>query len=245
MKKTITKIILAGAGSLLFVVPALAATVVSLSPTTLNVAPGQTFNVAISVNPQGSTNYAEKVELTYPADLLEVRSFTQGNSWMGLTQSGYDSIDNTNGTMLKSAGYAGGITTLTPFGNVTFYAKKAGKGEIKIGGNSVAFEASTQNALSGDGTIVTVAAATQTTTTATPTKTTGDSSARTSVSAVAKTPSEVAQPAGIVAVQTEDISNQVAAAATASSFNLNWLWIPVIIIIVGAAYYFIRKGKKV
>lgn len=237
--------ILASVGSLLFVAPALAATVVTLSPATINVAPGKTFDVAISVNPQGTANYVEKVELTYPADLLEVKSFTQGNAWMGLTQPGYDLMDNTNGVLLKSAGYPSGITAQTPFGTVTFSAKKAGTGTINIGGNSVAFEVSTQSTSSGTGIVVTIATPAKTTTT-TATPTTATASSKTSAPVVAKASNEVTQPATIAVVSTTtDTSGQAAAVVTSGGLNLNWLWITIIVIIlIGLAYYLVRRNKK-
>ncbi|HEY4503966.1 MAG TPA: hypothetical protein VJJ28_02565 [Candidatus Paceibacterota bacterium] len=150
MKKITLTTITAILGILLFSSSALAATTASLAPNSVKVIPGQKFSIAISVNPQGTANYAEKLEITYPADTLEVSSFTLGSNWMAMTQPGYDSTDNANGILIKTAGYPGGISTLTPFGTVTFSAKKAGNGIIKIGGNSVAFQASSQSTISGN-----------------------------------------------------------------------------------------------
>ncbi len=128
---------------------AIAATTVSLSPANVSVTSGKTFNVTISVNPQGIANYTEKIELNYPADVLEVRSFNFGGSWMPLAQSGYDLIDNANGVLIKTAGYPGGLSSTATFGTVSFYAKKAGSGTIKLGNGSLALDANNQNVLSG------------------------------------------------------------------------------------------------
>jgi hypothetical protein len=160
MKKNILTITLATLGLLAFCNVTLAATVVSLSPSSVSVNSGQSFNVSVSVNPQGVNNFVEKIELKYPADILQVNSFTLGNSWMALTQAGYDLTDNTNGVLLKSAGYPGGLSSATTFGTVSFSAKKAGKGTISIGGNSVAFEANSQSAISGSPVSVTITAPT-------------------------------------------------------------------------------------
>ena len=149
MKKTILTITLATLGALVLAMPTLAATTVSLSPVSVSVKSGQSFNVSVAVNPQGTNNYVEKVELKYPADMLQVNSFTLGSAWMALTQPGYDLTDNTNGVLIKSAGYPGGFSSATTFGTVSFYAKKAGSGTITIGNNSLAFEVSSQSALSG------------------------------------------------------------------------------------------------
>ena len=69
MTKTImNKLIASVAVATLFApVLALAATTASLSPANVNVTTGQKFDVAISVNPQGTTDYAEKLEVDYPA----------------------------------------------------------------------------------------------------------------------------------------------------------------------------------
>jgi hypothetical protein len=149
MKKTLLTIGLSMLGAMVLAVPAMAVTTVSFSPVSVSAVSGKTFNVVIVVNPQGVANYTEKIELTYPADILEVRSFNFGGSWMPLSQTGYDLIDNTNGVLVKTAGYPGGLSSATTFGTVSFYAKKAGSGTITIGNNSLAFEASSQNAISG------------------------------------------------------------------------------------------------
>jgi hypothetical protein len=149
MKKILYTIALAVLGSLVLVMPTLAATTVSLSPASVSVKSGQSFNVSVSVNPQGTNNFVEKVELKYPADMLQVNSFTLNSAWMALTQPGYDLTDNTNGVLMKSAGYPGGLSSATTFGTVSFYAKKAGNGTITVGNNSIAFEANSQSAISG------------------------------------------------------------------------------------------------
>ncbi len=149
MKKILLTYALTALGVMVLAVSAIAATTVSLSPANVSVTSGKTFNVTISVNPQGIANYTEKIELNYPADVLEVRSFNFGGSWMPLAQSGYDLIDNANGVLIKTAGYPGGLSSTATFGTVSFYAKKAGSGTIKLGNGSLALDANNQNVLSG------------------------------------------------------------------------------------------------
>jgi len=148
-KKILFTISLATLGVIVLAMPALAATTVSLSPASVNVVSGKSFNVVVAVNPQGASNYTEKIELDYPADLLQVKSFSLGSNWMALSQTGYDLIDNTNGKLIKTAGYPGGISSSATFGTVSFYAKKAGSGVIKLGSGSLALDANNQNVLSG------------------------------------------------------------------------------------------------
>ncbi len=134
---------------MLLAVSAEATTTATLSPAIINVIEGQTFNVAVSVNPQGIINYAEKIELVFSPSNLEVVGFTLGSVWMGLTQPGFDSIDNVKGIVIKTAGYPGGTSVVAPFGTITFLAKKAGTGSVQFGGNSVAFEAGGEKVMFG------------------------------------------------------------------------------------------------
>lgn len=125
---------------------ALAATL-SLSPANVSVTQGQTFSMSVALNPQGQASYTVKVELSYPAALLEVQSFTFANGWLPLTQSGYDLVDNTNGRLIKTAGYPGGVSGPSTFGTVSFRAKTSGSGNIALTANSLAFDANSQNTL--------------------------------------------------------------------------------------------------
>jgi len=148
MKKTIfTSILLGGLISLAFVIPALAASTVSLSPSSINKIERQSFSVLIKINPQSVKNYTSKIKLEYPANLLKVSSFTFGNNWMRVNQPKYDSIDNINGILIKTAGYPGGISLPKTFGTVLFYAKKAGSGVIKIANGSFVLGSANQNLL--------------------------------------------------------------------------------------------------
>src|SRR3989338_1634672 len=104
MKKYLLTILLGAFGAMAIAAPALAATSVSFTPVNVSVRKGQTFTLTIGVNPQGAKNYTAKTEFHYPADLLEVKSFTFAPSWMPLAQSGYDLNDNTNGVFIKTAG---------------------------------------------------------------------------------------------------------------------------------------------
>jgi len=129
--------------------PVLAATSFSFSPASINTTQGQSFDLAISFDPQGVKNYTVKLELDYPADLLEVKSFSFGNNWMPITQAGYDLIDNINGQLIKTAGYPGGLSSTATFGTISFSAKKDGTGAISVRDNSFAFDATNQNLFSG------------------------------------------------------------------------------------------------
>lgn len=126
-----------------------AATTVSLSPVSVSVNEGQTFNLTVSVNSQVVKSYMAKMEIKFPSDILEVESFGFGNSWVQLSQPGYDLIDNTNGVLIKTAGYPGGLSSEVNFGAIVFKAKKSGAGTIKITENSLALNADNLNVISG------------------------------------------------------------------------------------------------
>ncbi|MFA5999969.1 MAG: hypothetical protein WC783_03265 [Candidatus Paceibacterota bacterium] len=146
MKKYLIAILLGTLGVMSFATPVFAVTRVSFIPVRANVRQGQIFTLTIRVNPQEVKNYTAKTELRYPADLLEVRSFTFSNGWMPITQSGYDLTDNTNGVLIKTAGYPGGVSSTRTFGTVSFFAKKNGNGTIVLNnGNSLALDANNQN----------------------------------------------------------------------------------------------------
>ena len=146
MTKKLSAIILSVVSLGLMAAVASAATI-SFTPINVSVRQGQTFTLSISVNPQGVKNYTAKVELQYPANLLEVRSFNFGNNWMALSQPGYDLTDNIGGKLIKTAGYPGGVSSTDVFGTATFYAKQSGNGVIKSGSSSLVLDANNQNVL--------------------------------------------------------------------------------------------------
>lgn len=129
------------------VISASAATTLSVTPVNISAIQGEEFMLEVRINPQGIKNYTAKIELEYPADLLEVKSFTFENTWMSVNQPGYDLIDNTNGILIKTAGYPGGVSSSEIFGTVLFSTKKAGEGIIKIMDDSLILDAENQNVL--------------------------------------------------------------------------------------------------
>ena len=216
----------------------MAATTASFTPAQVNVATGQQFNMAVMVSPSCMKDYAEKVEVDYPADTLEVASFTIGNGGMALEKPGYDSIDNANGVLVKTAGYASGISSPTMFGTILFTAKKAGSGTITIGSQSVAFQASGQSAIAGAGASFTVSSAVVAPNKSPATTLAPVSSVNGQVFVATDTPSAMAATANA----------QVAAANTAAQGSGNvWIWIliiVVILIIIGYVVYASRKNKN-
>ncbi len=146
MKKAIFSLAFIG---LVLAAPALAATTMSVLPANVAVTAGESFSVAVSVNPGGVKNYTVKLAMEYPADVLEATSFTFSSGWMALPQAGYDLIDNGSGTLIKTAGYPGGLSSAASFGTVVFRAKQTGSAAIEVTANSLALDAQNQNAVDG------------------------------------------------------------------------------------------------
>jgi hypothetical protein len=123
------------------VVPVMAATDFSFSPVKVNTIEGKDFAVLVKSNPSGLDNYTTKMVINYPADLLEVNSFIFGENWMPLVQPGYSLIDNANGVLIKTGGYPFGYSSVVNFGTISFHAKKPGSGIVKIGSDSISYDA--------------------------------------------------------------------------------------------------------
>lgn len=145
MKKNVLTIIIASV--LIFLGWSVSATTITFSSANISVVEGDVFDLDIGLNPQGSTSYTAKAEVRYPADLLEVKSFSLATGWMVVSQRGYDQIDNSNGLLVKTGGYPGGITNFTKFGTIRFLAKKTGSGIVKVTTNSLVLNAANQNVL--------------------------------------------------------------------------------------------------
>lgn len=125
------------------------AAVFRFEPASVAVSSGSNFSVSIVADPQDAKNYTAKIELKYPADMLEVKSFAFNSAWFPLSMPNYDLLDNTNGVLIKTAGYPKGFSAPATFGTVTFRAKKEGSVSISLGGNSVIFDAQNKNVLTG------------------------------------------------------------------------------------------------
>lgn len=123
---------------------------VLLSPGESTFTPGQSFSVTIAVDPASSKVYTSKVALKYPADILEVESFSLSSGWQALTQSGYDLVDNNSGSLIKTAGYTGGIGSKTTFGVVKFRVKKVGVAKVSVTSASALYDENSKNVLSGN-----------------------------------------------------------------------------------------------
>jgi hypothetical protein len=113
-----------------FVIPtaSFAKTDVILGSASTVVTAGQQFSVTITVTPTTETIYTSKIVASYSSDIVDVSSFSFAPSWLALSQPGYDSVDASTGTLIKTAGFPSGIVSGSSklFGTITFKAKKSG-----------------------------------------------------------------------------------------------------------------------
>lgn len=128
--------------------PALAATDILFSTVSVNVMEGESFDIAVNLNPDSVKNYTAKIELDYPVDILGISSFELSPGWIPLSQPGFDLIDNETGSLIKAGGYVGGFSNPATFGIVTFTAKKTGSGAITATGDSLILDAESKNVIS-------------------------------------------------------------------------------------------------
>ncbi len=112
------------------------ATDILLEPTDISVEKGEIFVLEIKVNPKNTNFYTTKIEIKYPAEMLEVKSFDYYDKWISLEEPGYDLVDNDKGYLIKTAGYPGGVSETTSFGKIFFKMKKEGASFIKVGSNT-------------------------------------------------------------------------------------------------------------
>jgi len=235
MKKTIIIGGLAVFMSLAGVAYAVSGTI-SLSPMTKKVTPGQLVVVTVTVSPTGGSAYTVKAKVNYPAGLLEVQSFTFSDGWLPLTQTGYSLIDNTNGVLIKTAGYAGGLSSSKTLGTITFRAKSAGTATVSVAGDSMVLDASNGNIfVGGSSSVLTITSATPTPT-ATP---------RISLNATTSPTPEVsvAVTASPEASSTPQSDQTAAIGGFFSNISLPQ-WVLILIALLALGYWFMRSKNR-
>ncbi len=131
-------------------IPALAfaSTDVTLTPSRTTATVGQYFTVAISINPS-ELIYTSKVALSYSSSNIQFSSFTQSANWLSLVQPGYDLVDASAGSIIKTGGYSKGVSSPVRFGTITFKATKVGTATISVAPGTQILNINNQNVSSG------------------------------------------------------------------------------------------------
>jgi hypothetical protein len=231
--------------ALLFVPSISLAASFQLSPSNVTVTTGQTFTVQVVATPSGSSLYTASAHLSFNPNILEVTNFSFAPTWMQVSQTGYDSTDNTNGALIKTGGFPGGFNTLTNLGTVTFEAKTTGTATISVGSGSILLDQNSTNEVTGaQGSVaVTVTApvapaktqtTTQTTVTTGTTPTTGGTNASTSSNGT----TNAGQTASAASALTGTGTAQTASAASAFGSVPQWLWwLLLVLVLLGLGYW--------
>ncbi|MDO8552222.1 MAG: cohesin domain-containing protein [bacterium] len=246
MKKILSAITL----SALLLPAAAMASSVTLAPATVATVAGNTFSVTVGVNPTSGKAYTVRANLSFDPAVLTLTGFSFASKWMPLSQSGYDTEDNTNGVMAKTGGYPGGVTSATVLGTATFRAKKNGTATISATSESLILDANNQNAVAGSqGSVaVTISAAstapapTQTVTEpSTPSKTvTAGTVTESTATEAASTDSGVPAQAAAVALSPFEniLTFGTGSPAIASLVTL------VILVVLGGGIWFWRRKRS-
>ncbi len=121
---------------------------VIFKPNVVSVQVGKTFTLPVVIDAEGTQQYTVRLFLTFSPDLLEVTSFSFAPNWIVLSQPGYDSIDNKQGELIKTAGFPKGFSTPASFGTITFRAKNSGESAIIVGPKSFILDARNNSTLS-------------------------------------------------------------------------------------------------
>jgi len=131
-----------------------------LKPNVFTVQVGKTFTLPIVVDPAGKSQYTVRLSITFPPDLLEVTSFTFGQNWIAVSQPGYDTIDNKQGKLIKTAGFPKGFSSPVSFGTIIFKAKGPGTSAISADSKSFVLNATNKSTLESRPQVKVVAAET-------------------------------------------------------------------------------------
>ena len=115
--------------------------------------PSKTFTLSVYIDPQSVASYTAQANIKFPADLVSAESFTFNSAWMPLTQSGLDAMDNTSGSLIKTAGYPGGFSVKTLLGTATFKVNKAGTIAISVNKESYVLDVDSKNTLNTYGSV--------------------------------------------------------------------------------------------
>lgn len=215
---------------------------VSFEPDNLTTKAGQVFELAIVLTPSAGSVYTGKIQLRFPADALEVKSFKMSDGFMPMQQPGYDLADNSAGLLIKTGGYPGGFSKPTAFGRVSFLVKKTGQATIAVDTpNSLMLDALGKNTLLLSGAFVATIMVLPTTVQTAPTT-------AASVSSETKPATEVvSEVSSNVTTEQVGATAQTAAVAASGEGIPLWGWILLglaVIAIVGYGAYALGKRQK-
>ena len=237
--------------TLLAPMSALAASV-SLSPTTVSVRAGDTFSVSVTADPASTKLYSVRANDSFDSSLVSVTNFSFAATWVSISQPGYDSVDNSNGVLIKAGGYPGGFTSATKLGTITFKALKTGTATISGTNSSLLLDAESKNQISGAQGKVSVSITSAPTAPTIKTEPVKDTSKTTTVSPTETETSTDASPITITPTTSTIVSDTVATSSFLAAVNgaitlgtgspiVSALLSAVIVLLVIFGFYFYRR----
>ncbi len=200
-----------------FLAPTLAlAASLAPSPAALSLQTGRDYSIPIYMTPSaGEKIYTVKVTLSYPSLLVSITGFSFAPSWLPLTQPGYDSIGN--GTVIKTAGYPGGVSSQILVGTLSVRALASGTGAISVTSGAQTLNSDNANTLSDRGSTQITIAAPAPATPSNPVRTPASSAATKPNTIPKATPKAAVLPAAATTTLAAAAPIEVAATSTSSS----------------------------
>lgn len=125
------------------------AATIYFSPSEAKTDSGGNIILNLVLDPENTKNYTVKLDLEYPSDIMQVKSFKFSDGWMALSQPGYDLIDNEKGILTKTAGYPSGASMVLNIGTITLSALKSGITAIKVMPSSLVLNGENKNVFDG------------------------------------------------------------------------------------------------
>ncbi len=112
---------------------------------------GKTVTLNIDIDPGNDRLYTVRADIRFPSNMLSVDTWNFNKDWWALRQLDSDSLDNNAGTLVRSAGFTGGVIERKRFGTLTFKTKAEGTATITVNGKSYILDADGANKLSNNG----------------------------------------------------------------------------------------------
>ncbi|MFA6407117.1 MAG: fibronectin type III domain-containing protein [Candidatus Paceibacterota bacterium] len=107
------------------------ATLISIYPTQITVIKGDLVTITLVARPETSKKYGAQIELSYPSELLELRSVEYARGWKPAydEENNYDDVEN--GIIHRVIAYPAGFTEPLRVMSLTFFAREDGAGLVK------------------------------------------------------------------------------------------------------------------
>ncbi len=125
-----------------------AATSVTLNPSAVSVKNGDTFTVKVYLDSLGEKTYTARVSLRFPPELVQISKWQFADTWIQLPRPGYDTTDNADGLLTKTAGFPTGWSGTRLFGTATFSTKQSALGKLVLGGKVLMLNKNSTNVFS-------------------------------------------------------------------------------------------------